>query len=426
ANATGDQAAATGYRARAATCPLPCGADAIRAIAGEANAASEVVYAAFGPAVGYFRVADAADAAAVTFAEETFGETSEEVIYALRSRAVTNGDDRPWKAIEYYQRLIDLRVASGVEPSEVITGREAVAVLMLKAGEYARLVPFAASLAADALAASRAEPDKYYLRSIALEAPRLRARALWHLRDPGARAAYGEAIETMFSFGDADTARVLIQDLVDARYDAEADRVAKALVEASPGDEEALLARARVAARGGRYDDAAALVAAIAAPKPVAVLQRAAYLDSAGKTAEASALRASVKLDVAGELSWGGISDLTDPRDFGAYEGAAAVARTYLPLAEQMIISATYVDAQRLWQIAYTLALGGDTRDAFRLMRQAASIAARLSFADANATDGGSLQLLRRDKFRYLLFVDIAWAAVTGAPPDSMSVSSRY
>jgi len=58
-------------------------------------------------------------------------------------------------------------------------------------------------------------------------------------------------------------------------------------------------------------------------------------------------------------------------------------------------------------------------------MKEAASIAARLSFADANDTDGGSLQLLRRDKFRYLLFVDIAWAAASGLPPDSMTGSSR-
>ena len=423
ADLRGEADAAAAYTARADTCPVPCADDAIPWLYAAATAAGEAVNTALGDAA-YRRVSDLADANAITFMEGEYGSPSPELADAWLSRGYDIENDRPWQALEYLQRSIDIHRAAGLPQS--MSTRASIADLMLQAGEYARLVAYAQTLATDAEAELDMNPGNTGLRDTALRATRLRARALWHLKDPGARAAFGTAIDTMFRFGSGDTARFLLQDLIDAHYDDEAFRVASALVDAYPGDGDALLAMGRIAARAGRYNDAAAWVGQIKDPTPIALLQRAAYLDKAGRKSDADFVRAKVDLPAVAELSWGGISDLTEPRDFGAYEGAAAVATTYLQLAEDMIASATYTDAQRLWQIAYTLALGGETAQAFRLMKAAASIAARLSFAEANDTDGGSLQLLRRDKFRYLLFVDIAWAAATGTPPDTMSVSSRY
>jgi hypothetical protein len=426
----GDLAATAAYGARAAACPERCAEDYVDRLGRSGEEARQKITDALGGQPGYARFAAIFDENAIRFAGETFGPQSDEVRDAMLSRAMGAEDDRPWQAIDYYQGILDFDRARGVADADSVSVRWAIAKLMLESGEYARLVPFAAALTPAAAAKARQKPDDGTFRGAALGAPRLRARALWHLRDPAARAAYGEAIETMFAFQDADAARLLLQDLIDARYDPETVRVADALLRAFPGDADASFAKARVAAREGRFQDAADIVGAIAEPTPIAQLQHAFYLEKAGKADEAAAIRASVALPQRQAISaWGGWEDIrefADPRDYGAYEGAAAYAGTYLKVADDMIQSGTYVGAQRLWQIAYTLALGGETRNSFRLMREAASIAARLSFAEANATDGGSLQLLRRDKFRYLLFVDIAWAAITGAAPDSMSVSSRY
>jgi hypothetical protein len=418
------------YGTRAAVCPEPCEEDFVNAVARSGEAMRAKVTDAPGAGPGFHRFAGAFHDSALRFAEETFGPASLMTRRAMLRRAMAVEEQRPWQAIDHYQSILDFDRARGLAEEQMISLRWTVAKVMLQAGEYARLVPYAAKLAVDAAAEARRVPDDSLNRSAAIGAPRLRARALWHLRDPRARDAYVAAINAMFAFRDIDAARLLLQDLIDARYDAEAAHVADAVLAAVPGDTGGTYAKARVLARAGRFAEAADVVAAIAEPTPVSRLQQAAYLDRAGKEQEAAAIRAAVELPQRGELgSWDGwtaIGEFTDPRDYGAYEGAAAWAGTYLDVADTMIRSATYADAQRLWQIAYTLALGGDTSNSFRLMREAASIAARLSFADANATDGGSLQLLRRDKFRYLLFVDIAWAAVTGAPPDSMSVSSRY
>jgi hypothetical protein len=426
----GDRTAAGAYGARAATCPQRCAADYVDLLGRSGEAMRQKVVDTIGRDPAYATFMSTYYDNAIRFATDTFGAHSDELRDVLLSRAMGAEDDRPWQAIDYYQGLLDFDRARGVADADSISLRWSIAKLMLESGEYARLVPFAALLSPDARTKAEQKPDDSTLRGAALGAPRLRARALWHLRDPAARAAYGEAIETMFAFRDADMARLLLQDLIDARYDPETVRVADALLAAFPGDADASFAKARVAAREGRFEDAANIVGGISEPTPIAKLQHAFYLEKSGKSQEAAAIRAAVPLPQRGGISaWGGWDDIlefADPRDYGAYEGAAAYAETYLAVAEDMIRSATYVDAQRLWQIAYTLALGGETQNSFRLMREAASIAARLSFAEANATDGGSMQLLRRDKFRYLLFVDIAWAAITGAPPDSMSVSSRY
>ncbi len=110
-------------------------------------------------------------------------------------------------------------------------------------------------------------------------------------------------------------------------------------------------------------------------------------------------------------------------RDSGNYQGAAAWMRDMAWVAQGAEQSGTYEDAQVLWQMAFTFARAGETSVAFDLMDRAAHIAATLSFEGASE---GTLQLLERDRWRYLLFVDIAWAAVTGTPPDKMLVVSRY
>ena len=86
----------------------------------------------------------------------------------------------------------------------------------------------------------------------------------------------------------------------------------------------------------------------------------------------------------------------------------------------------SYTDAQTLWQMAFTFARVGETDIAFDLMNRAARIAATLSFEGAGGADGGTLQLLERDRWRYLLFVDIAWSAMSGQAPEDMLVVSRY
>jgi hypothetical protein len=115
-----------------------------------------------------------------------------------------------------------------------------------------------------------------------------------------------------------------------------------------------------------------------------------------------------------------------DQRDAGNYEGAAWAAADVLPLVPGIEARGDYRDAQILWQIAFTLARGGKPAAAFPVMARAAGIAARLSFADPTGPEGGTLQLLQRDNIRYLLFIDIAWAAARGRTAEEMLVFSRY
>ena len=112
-------------------------------------------------------------------------------------------------------------------------------------------------------------------------------------------------------------------------------------------------------------------------------------------------------------------------RDYGNYEGAAYLVSQIFDKIPERIASGTYRDAQRLWQYAFTLARVGEQSTAFEIMDAAARIAAELSFSDASGSGGGTLQLLARDKERYLLFIDIAWNALRGQTPQDMIVLSR-
>lgn len=120
------------------------------------------------------------------------------------------------------------------------------------------------------------------------------------------------------------------------------------------------------------------------------------------------------------------IRDVIEARDEGYFEAASRLMTRYRWVALAAEENGAYVDAQTLWQMAFTFLRGGEAGVAFDLMDRAARIAARLSFEGAGGADGGTLQLLERDRWRYLLFVDIAWAAVTGEAPEAMLVVSRY
>lgn len=183
--------------------------------------------------------------------------------------------------------------------------------------------------------------------------------------------------------------------------------------------------------------------------------QEAAYTAAAGNAAEAERLRAlggtpppfapdwvplgsDPVLDAAdlerfraadGESYQGSydlIRDIIGFRDEGNYEGAAALLKGRRYVAIGAVEGGQYVDAQALWQMSLTFLRAGETGIAFELMDHAARIAARLSVQGAGGAGGGTLQLLERDRWRYLMFVDIAWAAVTGATPDKLLVVSRY
>ncbi len=178
-------------------------------------------------------------------------------------------------------------------------------------------------------------------------------------------------------------------------------------------------------------------------------VQEAHYRDLAGDEAEAARLRdlagyevfyqapweplpstpeaeAVVRYQAREFQSWDSydyIRDIIDLRDNGSYEVAALKLRDYRWLAMAAQDNRAYVDAQTLWQMAFTFARAGETGIAFDLMNRAARIAANLSYEGAGE---GTLQLLERDRWRYLLFIDIAWAAVSGQTPEEMTVVSRY
>ena len=181
--------------------------------------------------------------------------------------------------------------------------------------------------------------------------------------------------------------------------------------------------------------------------------QEAAYLDAAGDPTEAARVRALGGNPRWFHGSWVGLPDrpssdalatferrkreshtstydvirhIIEIRDQGNYQAAAQYMSNYAWVAEAAEANGKYVDAQTLWQMAFTFARVGDTGPAFDLMNRAARIAATLSFAGAGGADGGTLQLLERDRWRYLLFVDIAWAAVSGQVPEDLSVVSTY
>ncbi len=280
----------------------------------------------------------------------------------------------------------------------------------------------------------------------------IRARAAHRIDDRRTEDFYREAVARG---GDRD----LILDLLDTRF---LDLIEAAL----NAGEDNLEIRARLRYRQGRFIEAADLLAAerlrrearAENPEPYTVywdlkllaFQEAQYREAAGERDEAERLRnlgdrpawfhmewdplpdtprvaAAIEYSsFNGEDSYSQIRSVIEMRDRGNYEGAAEYMKTKRDVAVMADANGTYLDAQTLWQMAFTFVRAGETEIAFDLMNRAARIAATLSFEGAGGAGGGTLQLLERDRWRYLLFVDIAWAALSGQSPEDMLVVSRY
>ncbi|HMN86867.1 MAG TPA: hypothetical protein PKA74_12860, partial [Bauldia sp.] len=414
----GDAAAAAAYEARAAACPLPCTDDLMADFRRDVLAARRA--AERSPDAASANLDDLAAPAGITAAETIFAGEPDLARAALQYFAYRYAATRPWQAIDLYQRILEMKQAAGDD--DLYGTRVDLANLLLQTNEFARAVAFI-----DGFRGATVGDD------FPVKLARLRARALWHLDDPGAREAYA-AIVAMPRLSTESQADIL-KDLIDAGYADLAVAYADRLLEAYPGSDEPLLVKGWAAAREGRYAEAAALLGEAREPHFLSRLQRAYYLEAAGRADEAAAIRAALDIEAWAtaspvfSLDPPAVDEIIDIRDYGAFEAAAEGARRMMrnydvsgPVPPRL----GYRDAQILWQIAYTLARAGDGEEAFALMKAAAATAARISFEQAGGPGGGSLQLLRRDRFRYLLFVDIAWAWTTGVPPAGMTMSSRY
>lgn len=416
ARRAGDEVGAAAYEGRAAACRLPCADDLMANFAGDVAVAVRAAGSFSDRVKAAESEAAAADAVAAT--DTVFAAFPDLALAVFQINASSFASTRPWEAIDFYQRILDLGQASG---ADIYGARLSLATLLLQVNEFDRLVAFIDSFRGDAVGAD-----------FPIEFARLRARGLWHAGAPAARAAYADIVAaTTPGNGRAD----VLKDLIDGRYADLVEAYADIMLVDDAGREEPLVAKAWLAAVDGRFDDAANLLAGIRAPRLVTALQRAHYLQTAGRAGEAAALRASLDIEAWAtaprdfSLDPPAVREIIDLRDYGAYEGAAEgarrMAREYdFTGADRLRLD--YRDAQILWQIAYSLARGGEAQQAFSLMKTAAETAARISFETAGGANGGSLQLLRRDRYNYLLFVDIAWAWTTGVPPQSMTMSSRY
>ena len=203
---------------------------------------------------------------------------------------------------------------------------------------------------------------------------------------------------------------------------------------------------ARLLSREGRHVEAADLIASLRAAsgldpdssgQRIMKVQEAAYREAAGQKAEAEALREGLPpmprtLPQRGDAPAPRADDrskmqsINRLRDEGHYEAAAWLAGQHLGLVTEWIERGRYSDSQNLWQFAYTLLRGGEPLLALEIMNRAAAIASSLSFENVEGAGGGTLQLLQRDRVRYLLFIDIAWNLVSGDEPVHTLVFSRY
>jgi hypothetical protein len=281
----------------------------------------------------------------------------------------------------------------------------------------------------------------------------IRARAAHRIDDPRAEAFYSKTVEINPWLYD------LAEDLLETPF---LDVLEAALDTGVDWPD----IRARLLYRQGRFAEAADVLAADrladeakseeADPYAtelwlkMAAFQEAHYREAAGQTEEAARLRdigarpawfhqdwvplpdtprTQTRIDYglnSLKNSYSQLSYLFNYRDRGNYEAAAEYMKTERDIALLADGNGTYLDAQTLWQMAFTFVRAGETEIAFDLMNRAARIAATLSFEGAGGAGGGTLQLLERDRWRYLLFVDIAWAALSGQSPEDMLVVSRY
>ncbi len=360
------------------------------------------------------------------------------------------------------QRAYDLRETHPIEAARYLdlawlTGREARHGLeamdfALRANRFARLREIALEMESLGLTTGLTPRE-------ALHRQRLDLRAAFRSGDAGASAAY-DALADRAIAEFLDPARFperydlpdeldrLLRDVMDTANLGAADRLSMAMIEreARRYQWESLWGRrARLVHRDGQSLAAADIVKALRemidpelrSTRPFE-LQEAAYARAGGDETRAETLLAGhpepdFTLPNQGEPLPQGLWAETQPfreaialRDDGHHEAAAWLLAEQLRYVPTIAAQGEYRSAQWLWQVAYTLAIGGEPGPAFAVMSRAAAIAARLSFADPTGEAGGSLQLLQRDNWRYLLFVDIAWAAATGRPTEALLVVSDY
>lgn len=434
-----DPGAAAALEKRAGTCPRPCATDRPTRLYAEGRRAFEATPGT----TAELPMSELLETWKTVrpWLRETLGATSPWYAFFTDASAAGLEETRPFTAVEIARERLE-----GVRDPKVRADRiEELHRLLRKAGEYRE-----AAMRARELAELRESLGE---RDAALSARHDEAMALDRLGDPEGRrrlAALAPDLVTASS-GNVSQLNALARDLVASRLWREADAALAALDPKSEGlwgtgqylRSSALVGRARIAIREGRLAEAEAFLdrADAAAPKYPAespgVLQigleveRAVLRAAQGRDAEAARLRARAEAEVARR------SDQEPPsfvfgamvmlRDFGGIDGAGVIAEIAgATIDAEASDHPNYETAQNLWQVAYSLALAGRETAAFQRMSRAAAIAVGRSFESVDDTDGGSLQLMRRDRWRYLLFVDIAWSAARGEPPAEMTVPSRY
>ena len=340
-----------------------------------------------------------------------------------------------------------------------LTGRKPYHALVamdyaLRANRFGRVRAIATEVTERGLAGSMKPSDALRLR-------RLDLRAAFRSGDPTAPAAYDAlADEAITAFLDPTTFPErynlpgeldrLLRDIMDTENLGAADRLSMAMVERESEPykwEQLWTRRARLLHRDGQSLVAADIIRQlreIAEVEPGSTprydIQEAAYARAGGDLETAERLMAPYPPrsfdipDIGEPLPPFNLFEGTRPpfagaidmRDAGNHDYAAWILADELRYVPTFAEEGDYQSAQWLWQVAFTLAIGGQPGAAFEVMSRAAAIAAGLSFADPTGEAGGSLQLLQRDNWRYLLFVDIAWAAAKGRPTEALMVVSDY
>lgn len=437
--ASGD-ARAAGLEKRAGACPRPCASDRptqlyARGRKAEAAASSEAEVP-IGERLAALKIAR-------PWLRDTLGASSPWYRMYLAAHETEFEDERPFTALDLArEQLVHL-----VEPEARAAHLVSLSLSLRRAGDYREAAERAAEAAT--LWAQLGKADEARVAGWEETMARLRlgdtaARARLQAQAPGLS-------EMLIRQNDISNLRALAYDLIGSHLTAEADPVLEAIVARSDGlwgsgqylRGAALAGRARIAMRAGRFDAAEALLdqAEAAAPKidtpdhgvlRIGLLaERAALRAAQGRTDEAATLRAAAeaatKTPVETEPASFVIGAMTELRDLGGIDGGGVIAEIATGmLDEDRSERPSYETAQTQWQIAYSLALAGKAEPAFAQMKSAAAIAVRHSFESVDDTDGGSLQLMRRDRWRYLLFVDIAWSAAKKRPPEEMTVPARY
>lgn len=442
----GNERAAAAYLARAASCgEYACPDDILFGLHAETKAAEDAMPA--GRRSAEDRVADAEAFLKREFPARlnAMAEVYSDASYALEDTRPIDAAKMAELAFAVAERDKDLAIDSFV--SRALSAMKQ----NLRAGRY-QTVSEIASRAADR-DMSRMENPYTWIRF-----QQVWMRALVQLDHPQAEASmqwladFIAGNDWLANKTDAYVLAVfpLLQDYSDTPFLAATETLLGALEKHFNGYDMRSV-KARLRARQGKPAEAAEIIRGIRTgtyETPLRedtmnafTIQEAAYREAAGETAEAAALRAGVpqvprvipevgaKME-AGLFAFNAGYDYIRPaaefRDWGNFEGAAWWMAKSLRYAPTMAANGEYGDSQALWQMAFTFARAGEQTVAFDLMSRAAKIASNLSFENADGPSGGSLQLLERDRVRYLLFIDIAWGAISGDRPQDMLVLSRY